>query len=209
MANTNHLSDAEYELDGRFLHLCETLLAVKHKLGDPGQERLRVLLSNEKARDDIMRFARDSGFRAQPLGQRGEDFLVGIDKREPKERERLEDVALAERPRDSLLLITSEGIGPRDESLGRMLMMKFLYSLTETQERPAAIVIVSGGVRLATRKSESLEPLRTLESAGVDIMVCRPSAEFLALEDQVAVGRLCNVYEIVERLLAASKTLSI
>lgn len=209
MASNDQSIDAQFDVDGRSLHLCETLLAVKQKLGDPGHERLRVLLSGEKARDDIMRFARDSGFRAQPLGQRGEDFLVGIDKREPKERERLEEVALAERPRDSLLLISSEDIGPRDQSLGRMLMMKFLYSLTETRERPAAIVIVSGGVRLTTRNSESLEPLRTLESAGVDIMVCRPSAEFLALEDQVAVGRLCNMYQIVERLLAASKTLSI
>jgi selenium metabolism protein YedF len=209
MASKDQFDHTQCEVDGRSLHLCETLLAVKQKLGDREQECLTVLLSGEKARDDIMLFARDSGFRAQPLGQRGEDFLVGIGKRAPEERERLEEVALAERPRDSLLLISSEGIGPRDQSLGRMLMMKFLYSITETRERPTAIVIVSGGVRLTTRKSESLEALRTLESAGVDIMVCRPSAEFLALENEVAVGRLCNMYQIVERLLAASKTLTV
>jgi selenium metabolism protein YedF len=209
MASNEHFNGSQCELDGRSLHLCETLLAVKQKLGATGHESLKVLLSGEKARDDILRFARDSGFSAESLGQRGEDFLVGIGKRGPEQRERLEEVAVAERPGDSLLLICGDAIGARDESLGRMLMTKFLYSLAEMQERPTAIVIVSGGVRLTTRKSENLEPLRTLENAGVDIMVCRPSAQFLAIEDEVAVGRLCNMYQVVERLLAAGKTLSI
>jgi selenium metabolism protein YedF len=209
MASNDQFNDAQCEVDGRSLHLCETLLVVKQKLGDPGQERLRVLLSDEKAREDILRFARDSGLSAEPLGQRGEDFLVAVGKRAPKQREQLEEVAVAEGPRDSVLLITGEAIGARDESLGRMLMTKFLYSLTEMQERPAAIAIVSAGVRLTARESESLEPLRTLESAGVDIMVCRPSVQFLALEAEVDVGRLCDMYQIVERLLAASKTLTI
>ena len=207
MISDHHLSDAECEIDGRRLHLCETLLAVKQKLSAPGHGHLKVVLSGEKARDDVLRFARDSGFRAEPLGQQGEDFLVGIGKRKREEKEQLEEVVVAERPRDSLLLISSEAIGAPDQSLGRMLMTRFLYSLTETQERPTAIVIVSGGVKLATRESESLEPLRTLESAGVDVMVCCASAEFL--KEEIVVGKLCDMYQIVEKLLAASRTLSI
>ena len=101
MASNEHFSDAQFEVDGRSLHLCETLLAVKQKLGTAGHERLNVLLSGEKARDDILRFARDSGLSAESLGQRGEDFLVGIGKRAPEQREQLEKVAVAERPGDS------------------------------------------------------------------------------------------------------------
>ena len=43
----------------------------------------------------------------------------------------------------------------------------------------------------------------------MDVMICRDSAEFLKLKDKIAVGRLCDMYQIVERLLAARNTLTI
>ena len=156
-----------------------------------------------------MRFARDAGYGAQPSGRRDDDFLLRIERGKPEEREQLQEVALAERPKDTLLLISGECIGAADESLGRMLMKKFLYSLTETEQRPATVVIVSSGVWLATSDSESLDALHALEGAGVDVMVCRASAEFLNLKDRIAVGRVCDMYQIVERLLAAGNTLTI
>jgi intracellular sulfur oxidation DsrE/DsrF family protein len=143
------------------------------------------------------------------LGRRDDDFLLRLERGRPEEREQLEQVALAERPKDTLLLISGECIGAADKSLGRMLMTKFLYSLTETERRPTAVVIVSSGVQLASSDSESLEALHALEGAGVDVMICRDSAEFLNLTDKIAVGRLCDMYQIVERLLAARKTLTI
>ena len=209
MTDQLHLGIAEGEIDGRTPHLSETLLAVKDRLNSADCGRVRVVLSSEEARDDLSRFAEGSGFAAQPLGQRGDDFLLEIQKGKPEEKEQLEEVAVAERPKDSVLLISSERVGSPDESLGRMLMKKLLYSLTETEQRPTAIVIVSSGVRIAVDNSESLEALRVLEGAGVDIMVCGASVEFLKLKGKIAVGRVCDMYQIVERLLSASKTLSI
>jgi len=209
MTDQHHFGSADCEIDGRSLHLCETLVTLKHTINSADRGRVRVVLSSEKARDDLSRFAEGAGYSAQPLGQRGDDFLLEIQKRKPEEKERLEEVAVAERPRDSVLLISSERVGSPDESLGRMLMKKLLYSLTETEQRPTAIVIVSSGVRIAACDSESLEALRALEGAGVDIMVCSASVEFLKLTGKIAVGKVCDMYQIVERLLAASKTLSI
>lgn len=209
MTDKLHLGSAECEIDGRSAHPCETLLAAKCKLSTVPTGRVTIILSSEKGRDDMLRFARDAGYGAQPLGKRDDDFLLEIGSSAPEAKEQLEKVALAERPEDKLVLIASEGIGAPDKSLGRMLMKKFLYSLTETEQRPTAIVIVSSGVRLATSGSESLEALHALEGAGVDVMVCRDSAEFLNLKDRIAVGRLCNMYQIVERMLASGSTLTI
>lgn len=209
MTDKLHPVSAECEIDGRAAHPCETLLAAKRKLTTLPTGRVTIILSSEKGRDDMLRFARDAGYGAQPLGRRDDDFLLRLERGKPEEREQLERVALAERPKDKLLLISSESIGAPDKSLGRILMKKFLYSLTETEQRPTAIVIVSSGVRLASSDSESLEVLHALEGASVDVMVCRDSAEFLNLKDKIAVGRLCNMYQIVERLLAAANTLTI
>jgi len=209
MAERHHADTGKCDIDGRALHLFETLLAVKSRLSHVGTASVTVVLDSEKARDDLSRFAEGAGYSAQPLGQRGDDFLLHIQKEKPEEKEQLEEVAVADQPTDSVLLITSETVGSPDESLGRMLMKKLLYSLTETEQRPTAIVIVSSGVRLAVNNSDSVEALRVLEGAGVDIMVCGASVEFLKLKGKIAVGRVCDMYQIVERLLAASKTLSI
>jgi selenium metabolism protein YedF len=209
MTDRYHLNTPESDIDGRALHLLETLLAVKSRLSDVGTESVTVMLESEKARDDLSRFAEGAGYSAQPLGRRGDDFLLHIQKGKPEEKEQLEQVAVADQPMDSVLLISSETVGSPDESLGRVLMKKLLYSLTETEQRPTAIVIVSAGVRLAVDSSDSIEALRVLEDAGVDVMVCGASVEFLKLKGKIAVGRVCDMYQIVERLLAASKTISI
>jgi len=209
MTDNLHLPGAQCEIDGRSAHPCETLLAAKRKLTAAPAGRVTLVLASEQDRDDMLRFAREAGYGARPLGRRDDDFLLRLEQGRPEEREQLEQVALAERPKDALLLISSDGIGAPDKSLGRMLMTKFLYSLTETERRPTAIVIVSSGVRLASSDSESLEALHALEGAGVDVMICRDSADFLNLKDKIAVGRLCDMYQIVERLLAARNTLTI
>ena len=209
MAEHHHSGEFECDIDGRAVHLLETLLAVKSKLGQMGADSVTVMLDTEKARDDLSRFAEGAGYSAQPLGRRGDDFLLHIQKSKPEEKEQLEQVAVADQPTDSVLLISSETVGSPEEALGRMLMKKLLYSLTETEQRPTAIIIVSSGVRLATNGSDSIEALRVLEDAGVDIMICGASVEFLKLKDKIAVGKVFNMYQIVERLLAATKTLSI
>ncbi len=209
MAERHHPGRSECDIDGRSLHLLETLLAVKSRLSDMRKDSVTVMVDSEEARDDLARFAEGAGYSAQPLRRRGDDFLLHIQKGKPEEKEQLEEVAVADQPTDSVLLVTSETVGPTVEPLGRMLMKKLLYSLTETEQRPTAVVIVSSGVRLAVTGSESIEALRVLEDAGVDIMVCGASVEFLELKGKIAVGRVCDMYQIVERLLAAIKTLSI
>jgi len=177
--------------------------------GFQSMRSVQIIVRGEKDRDDMVRFARNAGFRAESVGRQGEEFLLEIQKQKPEEMEELEEVAVEEGPRDSVLLIRSEEIGTGDGPLGRMLMKQFLYSLTEMEQRPTAIVMVSSGVRLATRKSESLDALRALEKAHVEVMVCRASVEFLKSTADVAVGMLCDMYQIVERLLAADIVLSI
>jgi|GEM_PF-330616 len=208
MAERHHAATSECDIDGRAVQPLETLLTVKSRLTQAATESVTVVLDTEKARDDLSRFAEDAGYCAQPLGRRDDDFLLHIQRGKPEEKEQLEEVAVADQPTDSVLLISSETVGCPDEQLGRMLMKKLLYSLTETEQRPTAIVIVSSGVRLAVNNSDSIEALRVLEDAGVDIMICGASVEFLELKGKIAVGRVCDMYQIVERLLAASKTLS-
>ena len=59
--------------------------------------------------------------------------------------------------------------------------------------------------QLSTEGSESLEDLRHMEAQGVEILTCGTCLNFYGLSDKLAVGKVTNMYTIVEKLNAAAK----
>jgi hypothetical protein len=81
-------------------------------------------------------------------------------------------------------------------------MRGFLYSLTEAEAPPLRLILMNAGVRLAVEGSDSLAHLQALGERGVDILACGTCLDFLHLTEALRVGRVTNMYEISEHLLA-------
>jgi len=103
-----------------------------------------------------------------------------------------------------IILIWSEGLGEGDDVLGGLIMANFLRLLGERESKPRYLICWNAGVKLMTQGSRSLEHLRNLEQAGVDILACRTCCEFFGIEEQIAVGRISGMPEIQELLLKHS-----
>ncbi|MDP2183545.1 MAG: sulfurtransferase-like selenium metabolism protein YedF [Actinomycetota bacterium] len=99
------------------------------------------------------------------------------------------------------LLITSDTIGCGDDELGRALMRNFIYSVARSADRPAAVTLANGGVRLACEDSESLDDLRLLAENGVVVEACGTCLDFLGLADRLAVGEVGTMPGTVEAVL--------
>ncbi|MDF1541850.1 MAG: sulfurtransferase-like selenium metabolism protein YedF [Anaerosomatales bacterium] len=99
------------------------------------------------------------------------------------------------------VLITTDRLGRGDEELGRLLMRNFCYSLARAEERPAAVMLMNGGVRLACTGSEVLDDLGLLVENGVAIRVCGTCLDYLELTDSLAVGEVGTMPGAVEALL--------
>jgi selenium metabolism protein YedF len=99
------------------------------------------------------------------------------------------------------VLFLSDRIGRGDDELGRVLMKNFLYSLARNEERPAAVVFMNEGVRLACEGSDSLDDLRLLAENGVAVKACGTCLDFLSLMDALAVGEVGTMPASVEALL--------
>ena len=104
-----------------------------------------------------------------------------------------------------IVVVNSPYMGVGDEAFGKSLLKTFLYTLTEQDVLPQCVVFYNGGVPLVTEGSESLEDLQLLESEGVTILTCGTCLDFYGLREKVAVGGVTNMYEIVERMEAASQ----
>ena len=75
------------------------------------------------------------------------------------------------------------------------------------EELPATVLFYNGGAHLTCECSDSLEDLRTLEAQGVEILTCGTCLDFYGLKEQLAVGGVTNMYDIVEKQMKADLVL--
>ena len=107
------------------------------------------------------------------------------------------------------VLITTDRIGRTDDELGRLLMRNFCYSLARNEERPAAVMLMNGAVRLACEGSEVLDDLALLVESGVAVKVCGTCLDFLKLTDALAVGDVGSMSDGVAAMLGPDAIVTI
>lgn len=111
--------------------------------------------------------------------------------------------------RNTALLFTRYGMGHAPEELQTRLAGKFLSLTLESGDLPARIVFYTEGVKLACEGSPVLEQLKTLESKGVELVLCSTCLEFFGLAEKVQVGVVGGMGDILETLQAAPKVISL
>lgn len=107
-----------------------------------------------------------------------------------------------------VFFINSDALGRGDDDLGTKLSAMFLYSVGQTKQKPAAIVLMNGGVKLAVEGSAALEHLRALAEDGVKVYACGTCLDFFGLKDELAVGEVGNMAMTAE-LFAENEVVTI
>ncbi len=99
------------------------------------------------------------------------------------------------------VLITTDRIGRGDEELGRLLVRNFCYALARAEQPPAALMLMSSGVRLACEGSEVLDDLALMVENGVAVKVCGTCLDYLDLTGSLAVGEVGTMVDAVAAFL--------
>ena len=110
-------------------------------------------------------------------------------------------------PVKTAVAVSSSAMGNGDDDLGKLLMKSFIFALTQTSPLPADIVFYNGGAFLTCEGSPALEDLKSLSEAGVKIHTCGTCLNHYNLNDQLVIGDVSNMYEIVEILNGTSKVI--
>jgi len=88
-------------------------------------------------------------------------------------------------------------------------MVNFIKTLPEMGDSLWRIILLNGGVKLATEQGEVLEELKRLEQMGVSILVCGTCLDFFNLLEQKKVGETTNMLDVVTSLQMATKVIKI
>lgn len=209
----------DHTVDARGLLCPKPLILVKKTLGEISVgDRLTVLLDNETACENVLRFLKDN--RCQPTsGREGGAFAIQAVKPAGPVGQTPADAAcspiaagspagrVAGEPgpagRPPVLVLNQQGMGFGSEELGRLLIQACLNAVKEVKPLPSTIVFYNGGAHLACEGSPVLATLEELEKRGVRLLVCGTCLEYYDLKAKRKVGTVSNMYEIMQTLATA------
>ena len=108
------------------------------------------------------------------------------------------------------MFIGKDHLGEGDQELGYNLLRMALFTLSQGDTLPASVLFMNGGVRLpAGEDAQVLESLQALSGRGVDILVCGTCLNYYGLTDQLKIGTVSNMYDILSHMQEAGKVLSL
>ena len=169
-------------------------------------DSLEILIDNETSMKNVSRFLTDNGMEIkQEL--RGNVFHLFVGKTgEIPENAPVEEYCEVSFPSNKILVIAfqKELLGEGAEELGRILMKAFVNTLPEATNQPQSIVFLNSGIFLALKDSQVLDTLIKLEKNGVEILVCGTCLDYYQKKQELGVGKVSNMYDILERLTSAS-----
>jgi sulfur relay (sulfurtransferase) complex TusBCD TusD component (DsrE family) len=111
--------------------------------------------------------------------------------------------------KDTIILVTNNGMGRGDIVLQHKLAVKYFELLMQNTHLPAAICFYTEGVKLALTGSPVLEQLKALEAKGVHLILCSTCLDFYGLSSEVQVGIVGGMTDIIEAQTKAAKVITI
>lgn len=109
----------------------------------------------------------------------------------------------------TVILVTSDGMGQADIELQHKLARTYFGLLAEHDMLPAAICFYTDGVKLVCEDSPVLGELRALEEKGVRLVICNTCLNSLGLADNVAVGIVGGMADIIDAQWRAQKVITL
>jgi selenium metabolism protein YedF len=192
----------ERRLDCRGMLCPKPVIETRSALQSMERGTLEVLLDREAPARSISRMATQLGC-AVAVEERGGEYVVRIEKAGELAAPELGETAA------TTVFAGANTIGRGYDELGKILMNAFLYSLTQIDVPPSAVIFANSGVELVVEGSEALETLKELQDQGVEIIVCGTCLDYLELVDKLAIGEVSNMQEIVEMLAASPKVIAV
>lgn len=169
---------------------------------------LTVLVDNEIAVQNLTRFAEYKGFAVSAEKKTDTEYAVvmHISGTTPPLKQENEITCVADtRKKGMLVVLSSRVMGTGDEKLGTALMKAFVFALTKQDQLPDTILCYNTGAYLTCENADTLEDLKLLASEGVTILTCGTCLDFYGLQEQLAVGHVTNMYDIVARMEQAAQ----
>lgn len=200
-------------LDAFGLQCPKPLMMAKARL-DEGAEEIAVKVDNETAVKNLSRLAERTG-RTYMVDAIDGGWLVSFG----KVQEGAAFVAQSDTvPTSSCsssgcgyaVFVGKDFVGDGSIELGQSLMKMALYTLAESGDAPVSLLFMNSGVKLvAPGEEQVVESVKKLIEQGTEVLVCGTCLDYYGLKEQLSVGEVSNMYDILGRMREAAKVITL
>jgi selenium metabolism protein YedF len=173
-------------------------------------ETLHIIVDNESSKFNVLKYLKDNGMDVEVQLDGHLYHLYVVKKGGTIEKSTPEDYC--EIPvntnSDYVVCIKKETLGEGDDELGKLLMKGFLETLPDASLLPSTLIFVNSGIYLALNESPVVDAIKTLEAKGVEVMICGTCLDYYKKMDDIAVGQVSNMLDILEKLTHTGKILN-
>jgi selenium metabolism protein YedF len=184
------------------------LIMTKKALMEAGEnEDLRVWVDNETSMKNVKRFLEDHQMTVL-VNRVGDVWELMVNKTgEMKASVRAESYCSTDPGSFGayVIAVQKDFLGDGDIELGKILLKAFINTLPDTDHKPATVIFLNSGIFMVMEGSPVLDAIKKLEQIEIEILVCGTCLDFYEKKEQLAVGKVSNMYDILDRLTKASK----
>ncbi len=198
-------------IDCRGLACPQPVLKTKNILESTNLDRFTVIVDNEAAKNNVSRFVTSQGHQVT-VEEGVAVYHLHIIRSAASVPAGLAGTETATRPiaqePNLVIKIPSDKMGRGDDELGRILLMAFIKTIKDISPRPKKIILFNAGVKLAVSGSDVLDALQDLAKSGIEILVCGTCLDYFNLKQDLGVGTVSNMFEIMSTLAQADRVIS-
>ena len=174
---------------------------------------LEVVVDNEIAVQNISKFLNSMGCKYS-TSEDGGNFVITISHAAPQEikasgllRSARNDGGENNNDSGAIVVISSQLMGSGDDALGKLLMKGFIFAVSQLETLPAAIIFYNSGIYHALKNADSVKDLQAMHEQGVKILSCGTCLKHYNVLDDLAVGEVTDMYNIVNLMQQATNIL--
>lgn len=189
-------------IDARGMSCPKPVVSTKKILEAIQDGSVTTIVDNEAAKDNVVALAGSMGCEVD-VEQKGKEYYIQITKKGSCLQTEVNRTA------STVFLISSSEMGRGSAELGSVLIKSLMFTILESDELPATMLFVNGGVFLTCEDSPVLEHLMNLEKRGVEILSCGTCLDYFKIKDKLCVGQVTNMYTILEKMNYSDKVISL
>lgn len=170
-----------------------------------GAGDVEVLVDNEIAVQNLEKMAGQMGYGVESSKEEEKIWkaVLHVSGQEKSAEEIPADQCLVSAKKKTVVAVTADHMGEGNEELGKVLIKGFLFAQTQLENLPDTILFYNGGAKLTCEGSDSIEDLKKLEEAGVQILTCGTCLNYYGLTEKLKVGGVTNMYVIAQTMAEA------
>lgn len=170
-----------------------------------------VIVDNEVAKNNILRLAKGINLNSSFIEEEG-IYKIQLSRGEIKDvqvskiNEALDNISVPSAP---TILVATNLLGNGDDKLGETLMKVYINTLAESEILPENLMFINGGVKLTCTGSDVLDSINSMKEKGVNIISCGACLDFYNLKEELRVGEIGNMYQIIDLMNRSGNTIKL